>query len=108
MGPIILLNLFFLFAEGLNWIPNEATEFLPVNPPLFIVIGIVLIIATIFLIFFLKKFIMNTILGGIIWAIAIFVLKIELPFLPSLVVSLVIGPAGIGTMLLLNAFGLLI
>ena len=50
---------------------------------------------------------MNSIFGGIIWAIAVLVLKINLPIIPSLVVSIIIGPAGIGTMLLLNAFGLI-
>jgi hypothetical protein len=112
MDLSFITNLFFLvFADGLDFITDMnagvATEFMPVNPPLFIIVGIVLVIATIFILFFLKKMIMNTILGAIIWFVAIYILKINLPLIPSLVVSLIIGPAGIGTMLLLNAFGLL-
>jgi len=103
-----LLQLFLLgFADGIGFVTEEATTFFPVNTPLFIIVGIGLIIATLFIIFFLKKIIMNSILGGIIWVVAIFVLKINLPTIPSLVVSIIIGPAGIGTMLLLNALGLL-
>jgi hypothetical protein len=106
-------QLLFSFADGLSFATTPITTpgietFLPVNPPLFIIVGIVLIIATIFILFFLKKMIINSVLGGVIWFIAIFVLKINIPFIPSLVISIIIGPAGIGTMLLLNAFGLLI
>jgi len=105
------------FADGLEWATTTATEnatqtatesILALNPPLFILIGLVLIAVTIFILFFLKKMIFNSVLGGVIWAIAIFVLQIDLPLIPSLVVSIIIGPAGIGTMLLLNAFGLLV
>jgi hypothetical protein len=95
------------FADGVNFVAEEGVNFLPVNQPLFIVVGIGLIIATLIIIFFLKKIIINSVLGGIIWAIAIFVFKVNLPTIPSLIVSIVIGPAGIGTMLLLNALGLL-
>ena len=112
MDLSFLTNLFVLgFADGLNFINDlnagAATNFMPVNPPLFIIVGIILVVATIFILFFLKKMIMNTILGGVIWFIAIYILKINIPVIPSLVISLIIGPAGIGTMLLLNAFGLL-
>ncbi len=106
-------QLLFSFAEGLGFATDAVATpsietFLPVNPPLFIIVGLILIIATIFILFFLKKMIINSVLGGVIWVIAIFVLKINIPFIPSLVISIIIGPAGIGTMLLLNAFGLLI
>jgi hypothetical protein len=107
------LQLLSSFADGTKFATDTIVQtgvetFLPVNPPIFIIIGIVLILATIFILFFLKKMIVNSILGGIIWVIAIYVLKINLQPLPSLVVSIIIGPAGIGTMLLLNAFGLLV
>lgn len=85
---------------------NTIGSMLPMNVPLFIIVGIVLIIATVFILFFLKKMIINSILGGVIWAIAVFVFQVQLPFIPSLVISIIIGPAGIGTMLLLKAFGL--
>lgn len=106
-----LLNLFLLFVDTTSFgtdinVPVES--FLPVNPPLFIIIGIGLIIATIIIIFFLKKMIINSILGGVIWFIVVIIFKVNLPLVPSLIISLIIGPAGLGTMLLLNAFGLLV
>ena len=107
----LIANLLFIaFSSVPNFAPdvNIGLEtFMPVNPPIFMIVGIGLIIVTLFILFFLKKFIMNSIFGGIIWAIAVLVLKINLPIIPSLVVSIIIGPAGIGTMLLLNAFGLI-
>ncbi len=110
MNLILLLNFFLQgFAGDIDFntpVVEEVASFLP-NSPLFIIIGIILIAITIFIIFFLKKFIINSVLGLAIWGTAVFILNIELPFIPSLVVSIIIGPAGIGTMLLLNAFGLL-
>ena len=107
----LVLNMLFLAFSSLPEFTPDVNlgleTFMPVNPPIFIVVGIVLIIATLFILFFLKKFIMNSIFGGIIWAVTVLILKIELPVIPSLVVSIIIGPAGIGTMLLLNAFGLI-
>ncbi|MDD4251047.1 MAG: hypothetical protein PHX27_02540 [Candidatus ainarchaeum sp.] len=106
-----LLNPFILnFASDVDFtqpIIEEVTSFLPSNFML-ILIGIGLIIATIIIIFFLKKIIINSVIGLVIWGIALFVFNIPLPLIPSLVVSIIIGPAGIGTMLLLNAFGLLV
>ncbi len=100
--------IFLGFADAINFLqPAQVTELLPVNVPLFVIVGIILIVATIFILFFLKKFIMNTVLGAIIWFIAIYIFQVQLPYIPSLVVSLVIGPAGIGTMLLLHAFGII-
>ena len=110
MAIITLLNLFILsLIDGINFTPdvNTAANLLPVNTPLFIIVGIVLIIVTILIIFFIKKVIINSIIGAIMWAIALFVFHVNLPLIPSLVVSIIIGPAGIGAMLLLNALGLL-
>lgn len=67
-----------------------------------LLLGLVLIIATVIIIHVVKKVFINSILGIIGWAIAVFVFQIELPFLPSLVVSAIFGLAGIGVMLLLK------
>ena len=74
--------------------------------PLVLVGGIVLIIVTVLVILFLKRVILNSILGVIGWAIVVYVLKIELPFVASLVISIVFGLAGVGTLLVLKFFGL--
>ncbi len=69
--------------------------------------GIVLIVAALFLIFILKRIVVNSILGIVAFVVIRFLLGIDLPFLPTLIVSVVFGLAGIGTMLLLYFLGLL-
>jgi hypothetical protein len=95
------------FANDLDFVPVEEVASIIPTEPIFIIIGLILIGLTIFIIFFLKKFIINSILGLGLWLIVTFVFNVNLPTIPSLVISIVIGPAGLGTMLLLNAFGLL-
>ncbi len=98
---------FFLegFGDLANFLPQQNIP-IPFSPEI-ILIGIALIAATIFIGFFLKKVVMNSILGGVIWFVSVVIFKVELPFIPSLVISLLFGPAGIGTMILLAAFGLI-
>jgi len=74
--------------------------------PFWLIIGIILIVVTILLLLFLKKIIVNSILGLILFAVVKFGLGIGLPTIPTLVVSIIFGPAGIGVMLLLKFFGL--
>ncbi|MBI5884761.1 hypothetical protein HZB89_01540 [archaeon] len=70
-------------------------------------IGLALIIAGIVLFMFLKKIIVNSLLGLGLFIIFKFVFSIQLPFIPALVISVIFGPAGIGTMLLLKFLGLM-
>jgi hypothetical protein len=85
----MFLNFFLFvlsFANDLdfnNFIVEEVSSILPEQIPFFVIIGLLL------------------------RGIAVFIFNVNLPTIPSLVVSIVIGPAGIGTMLLLHAFGLL-
>ena len=105
----ILLDIFNEFAKGMSFTLPEAintTNF--VFNPTILIIGIILIAVTIFILFFLKKVITNSILGAVIWGISIYFFHVELPIIPSFVISVIIGPAGIGTMLLLKFFGLLV
>jgi len=106
----ILLDVFNEFAKGMSFaLPAAATTAtnLAFNPTI-LIIGVILIVATIFILFFLKKVITNSILGAIIWGISIYYFNIQLPLIPSFVISVIVGPAGIGTMLLLKFFGLLV
>ncbi len=105
------LQMFFLFnVNEVDFTPvaEEATNVLMANLPIIVIIGIVLIIGTIFIIFFLKRVVMNSILGLIFWAIVVYGFQIPLPFIPSLIISLILGPAGIGAMLILNVLGILV
>lgn len=106
---------FIDFASGANFVSDvtqepiytQAVQAIPFSFELLFIV-IVLIAITIFIMFFLKKLIVNSIVGGIIWFLAVFVFKVNLPLIPSFVVSVIFGPAGIGTLLLLSALGLLV
>jgi len=108
----VLLDIFSDFAKGINFNQPvaEATNIglSLIGNPTILIIGIVLIAVTIFLFFFLKKIITNSILGGIIWFVSIYIFHVQLPLIPSFVISVLFGPAGIGAMLLLKFFGLLV
>ncbi|MCX8158233.1 MAG: hypothetical protein N3D73_01050 [Candidatus Diapherotrites archaeon] len=71
-----------------------------------LIIGILLIIIAIILIAYLKEIVINSILGLICWLILYFVFKIELQLIPTLVISIIFGLAGIGTILILKFFGI--
>ncbi|MCX6801308.1 MAG: hypothetical protein NTZ73_03915 [Candidatus Diapherotrites archaeon] len=106
---------FFLgFAESIKWpdigaiTPGATPMGSPFADPLILLgAGIVLIIATILVLLFMKKIIVNTILGLILWSVVNFIFNANLPWLPSLVVAAIFGPAGVGVMLLLRFFGIL-
>lgn len=103
------MNIFLDFAEGIGFpttiFPEQAISL--VNNPTILVVAVVLIIATILLLFFMRKIIINTVLGLIIWAIVTYIFKVELPLIPSFVVSAIFGPAGIGVLLLLKFLGVM-
>jgi len=76
-----------------------------------LIVGIILIIATIVLLALLKRIIVNSILGIIAWLIVsyifpIFGLKLSIPFWPSLILSILFGLAGIGSILVLAFLGI--
>lgn len=105
---MIILDTFTDFAKGLTFsLPStgaNAAMSLASNPNVLIA-GIVLVVVSVVILFFLKKFIEHAILGGIAWALAIFAFHIPLPLIPSLVIAVIFGPAGVGVMLLLKFFG---
>lgn len=68
--------------------------------------GILLIIGAVLVIMFIKKVVINSVLGLIAWGILYFVIKVELPFVASLAVSAIFGLAGIGVLLLLKFLGI--
>lgn len=76
-----------------------------INPWILIAIGIAFIIAAVLILLFLKKILINSIAGLVISCILIFVLKMQLPLIPTLIISAIFGPAGIGVMLILKLFG---
>ncbi len=71
-----------------------------------LLIGIVLFAAAAVVIYFLKNFIANAILGIIGWAVLTYVFHVPLPFLPSLLISAIFGLAGLGAMVVLAFLGI--
>lgn len=74
--------------------------------PAILIGGIVLVVAALVIFFFLKKIVINSILGIAAWAVLTYVFQIQLPFIPSLAASIIFGLAGIGAMLVLRFFGM--
>jgi hypothetical protein len=67
--------------------------------------GIILIVIAALLVMIVKRIVVNSILGILCWALLYFVLKVELQLIPTLVVSLIFGLAGVGVILLLKFLG---
>ena len=84
---------------------NTAMQF--AGDPTVLLGGIGLVIAAVLIFLFLKKIVINSILGVIGWAILNFAFGANLPLIPSLAVSIIFGLAGIGAMLVLRFFGML-
>ena len=103
----LLLDVFTEFAKGMNFTLPTQTALAAglLSNPNVLVAGIALIVISIVIFFFLKKIIEHAIIGGIAWVLTIFVFQIPLPLIPSFVVAIIFGPAGIGVMLLLKFFG---
>ena len=104
------MNLFLLatdFAEGTQFVQEKAAEIIPL-PPEYILPAIVLVIVSIFIFFFLKKIIVNSVLGIVALLAANFIFNMQLPWIPSIVISIIFGPAGVGVMIILRIFGIAI
>ncbi|MFH0954732.1 MAG: hypothetical protein V1777_01360 [Candidatus Micrarchaeota archaeon] len=78
-----------------------------VGDPAILIFGIVLVIAAVLILYFLKQFLVNSILGVVAWVILNFVFNIHLPFWLSLIVGVIFGLAGIGVLLVLRFLGIL-
>ncbi len=70
-----------------------------------LLLGLGLIAATVILVGYLKNLLANSVIGLVVWAVLHFLLHVQLPLVPSLVVSALFGLAGIGAMLVLRFLG---
>lgn len=75
------------------------------QPLLALGIGIGLIILTILLFLFIKKIILNSIIGLVLFLILKIGFGISVPFVPAFVLSVIFGPAGLGVIIVLKFFG---
>lgn len=103
MNEVNLVNTVFFQEAGAPIVPgiDAAAQTLAGNWQI-LVIGIVLIIVAVAIFTFIKKIIVNSVLGVVAWAILVFVFKVELQFVPTFVISVIFGLAGIGVILVLK------
>lgn len=93
---------FFQAPDAIASVQNSIT-----GDPSWFVVGIVLFIAAVLVLHFLKNIVVNAILGVIGWAILTYVFHVNLPLLASLVVSAVFGLAGLGVLVILAFLGII-
>jgi hypothetical protein len=94
-------NIIFLATE----VANEGTKKVIEFNPILLVYAVVLIILTVIFIRFLKNVIVNSVIGVVALLFLYYVLNIKLPFILTLIVTVIFGPAGLGVMLVLKFFG---
>jgi hypothetical protein len=91
-------------GEGTTEISGEAAKALASNPSI-LVVGVLLIAAAIVIFYFMKKLIVNSILGFVGWILLLVFVGIkEALIIPTLAVSVIFGLAGVGALLLLMFF----
>jgi len=70
-----------------------------------LLLGVLLIVAAVVVFMFLKKIIVNSVLGLVAWALLYFVIGVKMEFMTSLIVAAIFGLAGIGVLLVLKFLG---
>ena len=106
ISKFLLEGLNSLGTNTINDVSQGAVNSLAGNPAI-LAAGIVLIIAAILILWFLKKIVVHAIMGIIGWSIALFVFKIQLPLVLSLIVSIIFGLGGLGALLLFKFLGMI-
>ena len=91
-------------AQGLAQNATVAAKLFAGNPGI-LAGGLVLVIAGILILLFLKRVIVNSILGAVVWLLFEFAFGIKLPFLLTLIITIIFGLTGIGVMLILRFLG---
>jgi len=91
-------------TEGIG---NEVAGALASNPSV-LIIGVLLIAAAIVIFYFIKKIIVNSVLGFVGWLLLMIFIGIETPLIiPTLAVSVIFGLGGVGALLVLMFFGII-
>jgi hypothetical protein len=96
-----MINLIFLSTEAVK----ETSKIITFDP-LYLVYAVILIVLTVIFIKVLKNVIINSVIGVVALLFLYYVLNIKLPFILTLIVTVIFGPAGLGVMLILRFFGL--
>ncbi|MDD3159492.1 MAG: hypothetical protein PHQ98_00815 [Candidatus ainarchaeum sp.] len=96
---------------------NDAVSFVDTNNQIvtlasqnwmLIVVGIALIIISIFLLAILKKVIINSVIGGVVLLLTHFIFGIPALSIPNAIICIIFGPAGVGVLIVLNLLGIVV
>ncbi len=82
-------------------------SFLPPGDMGTLLLGMILAVAAIVLVFILKRVLENLVIGVIGFLLLKFVLGVNIPLIPGLIISLVFGLGGLAVLLILHFFGVL-
>ncbi len=85
---------------------ERATGFLPPGDLGTLLLGAVLVLVAIVIVFLLKRVLENVVIGIAGFLILKYVLGVNIPTIPGLVISLFFGLGGLGVLLILHFFGL--
>jgi len=77
-----------------------------VHNPKILILGIVLIGITLLIMYFLKHFIVNSIIG-VVGLFILTLIGVKLPFVVTLIITAIFGLAGLGIILILKFFGII-
>ena len=88
-------------------ISYEAVENLlgPGDPSTFL-LGALFVIVALLVVFVVKRVLENLIIGVLGFLVIKFVLGVDIPLIPGLIVSLLFGLGGLGVLLILHFFGI--
>ena len=94
-------------GESTSTLGEQAVQTIASNPN-FLITGVILIVAAVLIFYFVKKILVNSILGFIAWIIFMVFVGVEGPvMIPSLVISVIFGLAGVGALLVLKFFAII-
>ncbi|NCC70901.1 hypothetical protein EOM09_04935 [bacterium] len=97
-----MIDLIFITTEIANETAKKTFEF----NPIILLYALALIILTVIFIKILQNVIVNSIIGVVALLFLYYVLNIKLPFVITLIITVIFGPAGLGVMLVLKFFGI--
>ena len=86
---------------------EAAAGFLPPGDMGTLLLGAILAIIGILIVFLLKRVLENLVIGVVGFLILKYLLGVNIPLIPGLIISLFFGLGGLGVLLILHFFGIL-
>jgi len=86
---------------------KEAAGFLPPGDLGTLFLGAILVLVALVVVFILKRVLENLVVGVVGFLILKYLLGVNIPLIPGLIISLLFGLGGLGVLLILHFFGIL-